>query len=335
VAAPSSTQHQEVSCYIDYNISMASENLWKVDILNKDTAGEVWHTINSQVRLVHMGTNQALKYSGKQYPDWGFNQAEVVTDRNINQADTVWNVEEHRYTKNDKDKSTIESELQQHELIPESKTALSFWEKFTEVQFKMLLTSQENVKNHNFASDPLEWPFLTRGIAYYIAKDSNNQVHLMGNIVIWYTASLGVVVYVALLIFYLLRRQRQCFDIPEVEFKTFCRAGEILLSGYLLHYLPYFFYDRTLFVHHYLPAYIFKIMLTSFVMSHCFSQLRRLMGGRVFVYASVALLAVWCLAALVVFNKFSVLSYAHLPLSADEVRSLRWKDTWDLIIHKK
>jgi len=335
VAAPSSPQHQEVSCYIDYNISMASENLWKVDILNKDTAGEVWHTINSQVRLVHMGTNQALKYSGKQYPDWGFNQAEVVTDRNINQADTVWNVEEHRYTKNDKDKSTIESEPQQHELIPESKTALSFWEKFTEVQFKMLLTSQENVKNHNFASDPLEWPFLTRGIAYYIAKDSNNQVHLMGNIVIWYTASLGVVVYVALLIFYLLRRQRQCFDIPEVEFKTFCRAGEILLSGYLLHYLPYFFYDRTLFVHHYLPAYIFKIMLTSFVMSHCFSQLRRLMGGRVFVYASAALLAVWCLAALVVFNKFSVLSYAHLPLSADEVRSLRWKDTWDLIIHKK
>ena len=54
----------------------------------------------------------------------------------------MWNVEEHRYTKNDKDKSTLESELAQHELIPEEKTALSFWEKFVEVQFKMLLTSQ-------------------------------------------------------------------------------------------------------------------------------------------------------------------------------------------------
>ena len=226
------------------------------------------------MRLVHVNSSQALRYTGKAYPDWGFNQAEVATDRNINQADTVWNVEEHRYTKNDKDKSAIETELSQHELIPESKTALSFWEKFTEVQFKMLLTTQENVKNHNFASDPLEWPFLTRGIAYYIAKDSNNQVHLMGNIMVWYTASLGVLVYSALLVFYLLRRQRKCFDISESEFRIFCRAGETLLAGYLLHYLPYFFYDRTLFVHHYLPAYLFKIMLTAFVCTHCFGQLR-------------------------------------------------------------
>ena len=28
-------------------------------------------------------------------------------------------------------------------------------------------------QNHNYASDPTEWPFLTRGIAYFIAKDSN------------------------------------------------------------------------------------------------------------------------------------------------------------------
>ena len=34
-------QVQEVSCYIDYNISMAAENLWRVDIINRETAGEV------------------------------------------------------------------------------------------------------------------------------------------------------------------------------------------------------------------------------------------------------------------------------------------------------
>lgn len=274
VAAPVSPHNQEVSCYIDYNISMASENLWRVDIVNKDTVGDVWHTINSQVRLIHVNTTQALKYSGTTYPDWGFHQIEVVTDKNLNQADTVWNVEEHRYTKNDKDKTAIENELGQHELIPESKTVLSFWEKFAELQFKMLLTSQENVKNHNFASDPLEWPFLTRGIAYFIAKDSNNQVHLIGNIVIWYTVSLGLALYVALLVFYLLRRRRQCYDISELEFSTYCIAGEVLLTGYLIHYVPYFFYDRTLFIHHYLPAYIFNIMLTSFFITHAYSQFR-------------------------------------------------------------
>ena len=233
VAAPVSTHSQEVSCYIDYNMSMSAQNLlWKVDIINRDTAGEVWHTINSQVRLVHVNTTAALKFSGKQYPDWGFVQHKMVTDRNINQVDTVWNVEEHRYTKNDKDKSTIEREMMTHELIPEKQTVLSFWDKFLELQFKMLITSQENVQNHNFASDPTEWPFLTRGIAYYISKDSNNQVHLMGNIVVWYTASSCLVLYMALLVFYLLRRQRLCFDIDEAEFEKYVQAGEVLLTGY-------------------------------------------------------------------------------------------------------
>ena len=86
VAAPVSPQNQEVSCYIDYNISMSAENLWRVDIINKESAGDVWHTINSQIRLVHVNTSQALRYTGKQYPDWGFNQIEVTTDKNINQA---------------------------------------------------------------------------------------------------------------------------------------------------------------------------------------------------------------------------------------------------------
>jgi dolichyl-phosphate-mannose--protein O-mannosyl transferase len=51
-----------------------------------------------KVRLVHVNSTQALKFSGKQLPEWGFNQHEVVTDRVIVQEDTIWNVEEHRYT---------------------------------------------------------------------------------------------------------------------------------------------------------------------------------------------------------------------------------------------
>ena len=67
---------------------------------------------------------------------------------------------------------------------------------------------------------------------------------MLGNIVIWYTGTAGVAVYAVLLAFYLLRRRRQVFDIAEADFLTFCSAGEVLLAGYLVHYLPYFFYDR-------------------------------------------------------------------------------------------
>jgi dolichyl-phosphate-mannose--protein O-mannosyl transferase len=68
----------------------------------------------------------------------------MITIGKINQTATVWNVEEHEYTKNDKDKSTIEREMKTHELIPEHQIVLSFWDKFLELQFKMLITNQEN-----------------------------------------------------------------------------------------------------------------------------------------------------------------------------------------------
>ena len=60
-----------------------------------------------QVRLIHVNSEQALRYSGKVYPDWGFYQNEVVCDKNIVQLDTVWNVEEHRYTKSKINSSSL------------------------------------------------------------------------------------------------------------------------------------------------------------------------------------------------------------------------------------
>lgn len=83
VAAAMSPQSQEVSCYIDYNISMPANILWKVDIVNRNREGDQWHTIKSHVRLIHVATGAALRFSGRQLPEWGFNQHEIVADRAI------------------------------------------------------------------------------------------------------------------------------------------------------------------------------------------------------------------------------------------------------------
>lgn len=58
-------------------------------------------------------------------------------------------------------------------MIPTTPTRLTFMEKFLELQYKMLFTGQEYVQNHMFSSEPLEWPLLTRGIAYWVSADSN------------------------------------------------------------------------------------------------------------------------------------------------------------------
>ena len=41
------------------------------------------------------------------------------------------------------------------------------------------------------------------------------QIHLLGNPVIWYSATLAVLLYVVLLTFYLLRRHRCCYDLSQ------------------------------------------------------------------------------------------------------------------------
>ena len=89
----------------------------------------------------------------------------------------------------------------------------------------------------------------------YIASDSNNQVHLMvEHCDVVHSQLLHGPVH-GRLVFYLLRPQRLCFDIDESEFEKYVQTGETLPSGYFAHYHPYSFYDRTLFLHHYLPAY--------------------------------------------------------------------------------
>ncbi|XP_071862382.1 uncharacterized protein [Bombus fervidus] len=333
VAAPMTPQSQEVSCYIDYNVSMPAQNFWKVEVTNKDNTGDVWHAIQSQIRLIHVNTDYALKFSGRQLPDWGFNQHEVVADRLVDQTDSIWNVEEHRYTKSE-DQKQRERELINAEMIPLQATTLSFWEKFVELQIKMLFSGQEGQNSHMYSSDPLDWPLMSRGIAYWVSNDSNAQVHLLGNIAIWYSGTACVIVYSSLLIFYILRRKRMCFDIAYEEWKKFVNVGSMLLAGYLLHFLPFIFVERTLFLHHYLPAFIFKLLLTAATIEHLYYIIRVRYQHNFLIYTLKFCTIVWMTFIIYVFKKFIILSYGTTHLSAKEVLKFRWKDTWDFIIHK-
>ncbi|EFA03006.2 protein O-mannosyltransferase 1 [Tribolium castaneum] len=333
VAAPVSPQCQEVSCYIDYNVSMPAQNLWRVEILNRDQNGDSWHTIQSLIRLIHVDTNTALKFTGRQLPDWGFHQHEVAADRIINQDDTVWNVEEHRYTKSD-DQKERERELVTAEMIPTAATSLTFWEKFFELHYKMLFSGTESVQNHMYSSEPLEWPLMARGIAYWVSSTSNAQIHLIGNLLLWYSGSAGLATYSTLLVFYLLRRRRQCYDLDTKKWEQFQLIGELFFTGYLFHYLPYFFVERTLFLHHYLPAFTFKTLLLAALLEHVYSTISDIFKIRVIKYIFILLIFLWICCIFYVFMKFIVLCYGTTPLTTNDIIDLRWKDTWDFIVHK-
>lgn len=218
-------------------------------------------------------------------------------------------------------------------MIPTGPTMLSFWDKFIELQNKMLWYN-EQIQSHMYCSEPLEWPLMNKGIAYWVAKDSNAQIHLLGNIIIWYSGTIGIFIYCILLIIYLIRRRRQCYDLNEENWFRFQQAGEIFLFGYFIHYLPYFFIERTLFLHNYFPALIFKILLLCFLIEHINLIIKLIIKSKLLLYTYKILIFIWLIGIIYVFQKFLVLSYGTTNLTANDVINLRWKDTWDFILHK-
>uniref|UniRef100_A0AAZ3REV9 dolichyl-phosphate-mannose--protein mannosyltransferase n=1 Tax=Oncorhynchus tshawytscha TaxID=74940 RepID=A0AAZ3REV9_ONCTS len=329
VAAPMSPHAQEVSGYIDFNVSMPAQNLWKVDIANREAEQDVWKTILSEVRLIHINTSAVLKLSGSSLPEWGYRQLEVVGDKIYKgyQPSGVWNVEEHRYGRSLEQR---ERELELHSPTHiDINRNLTFIAKFLELQWKMLTVKHED-SEHKYSSSPLEWITMNTNIAYWLHPASNAQIHLIGNFVTWTLANLALAVYVLLFLSYLLRRRRKIEDIPEATWCQLLQAGVVCAGGWAVNYLPFFMMEKTLFLYHYLPALTFQILLIPVVLEHLHTHmcasLRRALHGVVLAGLSSVYLS---------FRTFSPLTYGQPELSAEQLASLRWRDSWDILFRRR
>ncbi|XP_077986750.1 protein O-mannosyl-transferase 1-like [Glandiceps talaboti] len=327
VAAPVSPYCMEVSCYIDYNISHPAQNLWKVEIVNKETEGDSWKSILSEVRLVHVNTSQALMSTGEQLPDWGFHQFEVATERMMGQESTIWNVEEHKYTR-----LPDQTELEFFEEPVGQTLKLSFWGKLWELQWKMLFATQDVILEHKYSSDPLEWPLMERGIAYWMDQETNAQIHFLGNPVIWWSGSAAVFVFIVFTVAMVIRWRRKCCDMDEEHWDQFIMCGVILLGGWAINYFPFFLLERTLFLHHYLPALLYKIMLLCVLLELVYTYvLRSSIQQQLFIWILLA----WCTQVVLTFIQFSPFTYGSRSLSEKEIEHCQWMDSWAFLQHGK
>lgn len=71
------------------------------------------------------------------------------------------------------DQKERERDLVMAEMIPTTVTELSFWDKFYELNYKTIFAVVDGVQNHMYSSEPLEWPLMSRGIAYWVSSRSN------------------------------------------------------------------------------------------------------------------------------------------------------------------
>lgn len=60
-------------------------------------------------------------------------------------------------------------------MIPPKGTKLGLWERFWELQYKILFSSPstQNVHSHMYSSEPLDWPLMVRGVAYWLSEHDN------------------------------------------------------------------------------------------------------------------------------------------------------------------
>ncbi|XP_011617918.1 protein O-mannosyl-transferase 1 [Takifugu rubripes] len=329
VAAPMSPHAQEVSGYIDFNISMAPQNLWQVDISNRRAESDSWKTILSQIRLVHVNTSAILQLSGMSLPDWGFRQLEVVAEKHFKASgDSLkWTVEEHRYGISQEQKDR-EAELHSPTDIPVDRN-ISFWIKFVELQWKMLTVKQE-YSEHKYSSTPLEWLTMDTNIAYWLHTSSNAQIHLIGNPVSWCLANLGLLAYQLLAVVYLVRRRRGFKDLPDDVWDRFVCLGCVCVAGWFVNFVPFFLMEKTVFLYHYLPALCCLHVLGPALVEHMHTHLLSASLRR------VSCVCVWSALLLVFlsYRTFCPLTYGIPELSANQLQRLKWKESWDILLRR-
>ncbi len=162
------------------------------------------------------------------------------------------------------------------------------------------------------------------------------QVHLIGNPIVWWGSTAGLASFILLLAAYRISKRGGLAVARVLERSSFSRQlvlgspASFLVVSWMWHYVPFFGMNRQLFLHHYLPALYFAVLLMAIMMDALLSaatslpRLSRAAGDRI----RLALLAAFVLTTVVVFFKFAPLAYAT-KMTKSQCMRLKWLPRWD------
>lgn len=274
IAAPVTKGVWEVSSYGDDVNGDAKDN-WIVEIADHYGAEDssVLHPLTSSFRLRNEVLGCYLGVTDSQLPAWGFRQGEVVCWPNPFRRDkrTWWNIEDH----------TNENLPNPPEDFKLPKT--SFYKDFVQLNIAMMATNNALVpdyeKQDDLASNWWQWPTLNVGIRLCGWNDENYKYFLIGSPATTWTSTLSIFGFIGIILAYLLRWQRQ---IDDFNLKGTTSLSEALVDtnstlyklvyggiypflGWFLHFLPFIVMGRVKYVHHYMPALYFAMMVMCYV----------------------------------------------------------------------
>lgn len=270
----------------------------------------------SVFQLVSQGSRCTLVSHKGKLPKWAFGQNEVLCITEPTIPNTLWYVEHNSHPAlNNKNSEKVHLE------------GYPFHKKFIEYHRAMFKFNNDLKENHDYSSTPETWPFVLRGISYYSSEvraktttDPGSNVYFLGNVAVYYFGIMAVLLVGLKQVIYIINHLNP-FSLPNetIDVIMFYEKSLESILGFICHYLPYFYMERQMFAHHYLPALYFTILTVTYFIEYQMSR-RKAVGYLL-------------MAGILGLTLFCYYQYSPLILGTEwtkaSCRNAKWFDTWD------
>lgn len=222
----------------------------------------LFKTLAGQFKLIHYPSKVAMwTQNTKPLPDWGFKQQEINGNKKIGESSNIWFTEEI---------ASITPEDPRLQKKAKKVKSMPFWKKYLELQRKMFHHNNALTSSHPYASQPIQWPFLLRGVSFWTKSDTREQIYFLGNPIGWWIASSILAVFIGIIAADQLTLRRGLDTLDGRTRKRLYNSGGFFFVAWAAHYLPFFLMGRQLFLHHYLPAHLASALVAGAVLEFVF-----------------------------------------------------------------
>ncbi|KAL8770565.1 MAG: hypothetical protein Q9203_005136 [Teloschistes exilis] len=210
-------------------------------------------SMSGQFKLIHFPTKVAMWTHTTPLPDWAYKQAEINGNKNVQQSSNIWYVD---------DIPSISADSERLKKEPRKIKHVPFLKKYIELQRAIFFHNNALTSSHPYASQPLQWPFLLRGVSFWTQNDTRQQIYFLGNPVGWWIASSVLAVFAGIVGADQLSQRRGVDSLDERTRSRFYNSTGFFFLAWAAHYLPFYLMGRQLFLHHYLPAHLASALVT-------------------------------------------------------------------------
>ncbi|KAJ2158912.1 Protein O-mannosyltransferase 2 [Coemansia sp. RSA 552] len=291
---------------------------WRVRVVGEVSPrrrGQLY-TVTTHFQLTNVHSGCLLKATSEQLPvrDAKLSRLVCISANSSTSEGTLWNIEQTR------DKRLKATSLKK--LVRRRPLRDTVW-----LNREMARSNNNLIPDPDrykpIESDPWTWPLLLRPMRMVAWTDSSIKYYEIGNPVLYWASTLCCVLYPLQLLYWLTRWQRGYRDWGVGEFRRFWDTSKLLWGGWVLHYAPFLFMGRVTYLHHYLPALYFALLLLAFEMQ---CLIRWFLPPRAMWPVMAAAVA----AVGYVFVLFSPFTYGW-DRPARELAHLAWLPQWNIV----